>query len=263
MHPNEDRGRDYMDTRGGIPPAWLNGQQPGGNGLPGGLDPRAIAADPAGFAKWKQGAQAQEARMPGSTMLGQPGGAPVRQQPTQDISSNGIDSHEMGMPPGTYDGLGMPGRVIPGTNNNGTRYGSDGRGLKSDGTGEFQNPQPGGGIGMMTPNNPNDGMSLGSDWANPTPMPKPVMTEAPAQAAPSGLASFLQYQNSKPGGGVGMSMPHNPNETGMTMGAFKRGGQVKAVKKYAKGGAVKSTPVKASSRGDGIAQRGKTKGKIY
>jgi hypothetical protein len=178
---------------------------------------------------------------------------------------------------------------------------------------------------MMTPNNPNDGMSIGSDWANPTPMPKPVMTEAPvrqvefhpmmndpstgrpygqsepynptpmpkpvmteapAQAAPSGLASFLQYQNSKPGGGgqmsqpggggqmsqpgggVGMSMPHNPNETGMTMGAFKRGGQVQA---YAKGGRVMAKPVakkavkaaapaKTASRGDGIAQRGRTKG---
>ena len=174
---------------------------------------------------------------------------------------------------------------------------------------QYANPSPPtqpGGVGMSVPQNPNDGMSIGSDWAHstpmpkpvmteapvrqiesypmmndpstgrpygqsgpydPTPMPKPVMTEAPAQAAPSGLASFLQYQNSKPGGGVGMSMPHNPNETGMTMGAFKRGGQVQA---YAKGGrvmakpvakkAVKAAPAKTASRGDGIAQRGRTKG---
>ena len=38
----------------------------------------------------------------------------------------------------------------------------------------------------------------------------------------------------------------------------KNGGSIKA-KAYAKGGSVSS----ASSRGDGIAQRGKTKGKIY
>jgi hypothetical protein len=39
---------------------------------------------------------------------------------------------------------------------------------------------------------------------------------------------------------------------------FKKGGSVKA---YAKGGMV-SKPSSASSRGDGIAQRGKTKGRI-
>lgn len=39
---------------------------------------------------------------------------------------------------------------------------------------------------------------------------------------------------------------------------FKKGGQVKKAKKYAKGGTVSS----ASKRGDGICQRGKTKGRM-
>jgi hypothetical protein len=43
-------------------------------------------------------------------------------------------------------------------------------------------------------------------------------------------------------------------------GVYKRGGKVKA---YAKGGAVSSKPVKSTrGRGDGIAQRGHTKGRI-
>jgi hypothetical protein len=37
-------------------------------------DPRAIAANPAGFQQWQQGAQQQEAAQPGSTMLGGLGG---------------------------------------------------------------------------------------------------------------------------------------------------------------------------------------------
>jgi hypothetical protein len=41
-------------------------------------------------------------------------------------------------------------------------------------------------------------------------------------------------------------------------GQFKKGGQVKKTKKYASGGSVSS----ASSRGDGCAQRGKTKGRM-
>jgi hypothetical protein len=163
--------------------------------------------------------------------------------------------------------------------------------------------QPGGGTRIKVPQNPNDGMSIGSDWANPTPMPPSGGTDPYANAQPmpkpgdlgslpgayeNNVASVQRNLNMQPGGGIGMMTPNNPNsgmqmekpmqvggggigmmtpnnpnETGMTMGAFKRGGQVKAVKKYAKGGAVKSTPVKASSRGDGIAQRGKTKGKIY
>ena len=43
-------------------------------------------------------------------------------------------------------------------------------------------------------------------------------------------------------------------------GVYKRGGKVKA---YAKGGSVSSKPVKSTrGRGDGIAQRGHTKGRI-
>ena len=49
--------------------------------------------------------------------------------------------------------------------------------------------------------------------------------------------------------------PSQSDQNMSVPGNMKSGGKVKA---YAKGGAVK-----ASSRGDGIAQRGKTKGKIY
>ena len=50
------------------------------------------------------------------------------------------------------------------------------------------------------------------------------------------------------------------NKEGSFWGQFKKGGQVKKkpVKKYAKGGTVSS----ASKRGDGICQRGKTKGRM-
>jgi hypothetical protein len=41
---------------------------------------------------------------------------------------------------------------------------------------------------------------------------------------------------------------------------MKRGGKVK---KMASGGSVKSSVSTASKRGDGIALRGKTRGKIY
>lgn len=43
--------------------------------LPPGVDPRAGAANPQGYQQWMQGAQQQEARQPGSTMLGQTYGA--------------------------------------------------------------------------------------------------------------------------------------------------------------------------------------------
>lgn len=48
------------------------------------------------------------------------------------------------------------------------------------------------------------------------------------------------------------------NKEGSFWGQFKKGGQVKKAKKYAKGGTVSS----ASKRGDGICQRGKTKGRM-
>jgi hypothetical protein len=46
----------------------------GGFGTPGGIDPRAVQADPQGFQRWMQGAQQQEQQMPGSTMMGRPQG---------------------------------------------------------------------------------------------------------------------------------------------------------------------------------------------
>jgi len=41
-----------------------------GAGMPPGIDPRAVAANPQGFQNWMQGAQQQEAQRPGSTMYG-------------------------------------------------------------------------------------------------------------------------------------------------------------------------------------------------
>ena len=48
-------------------------------GLPQGIDPRAVAADPEGFARNLEGARQQEATMPGSTFLGQQSGGGVAQ----------------------------------------------------------------------------------------------------------------------------------------------------------------------------------------
>jgi hypothetical protein len=45
--------------------------QGGGQGLPPGIDPRAVAANPQAYQQWLQQAQAQERAMPGSTMFGQ------------------------------------------------------------------------------------------------------------------------------------------------------------------------------------------------
>ena len=53
-------------------------------------------------------------------------------------------------------------------------------------------------------------------------------------------------------GGVGSGKPRF-DEEGMSVEAFKRGGKVKS--------AAKSKVSTASSRGDGIAQRGKTRGR--
>jgi hypothetical protein len=56
-------------------------------------------------------------------------------------------------------------------------------------------------------------------------------------------------------GGGGKPNVLGPAFNDMRSGAMKKGGKVKA---YAKGGSVSS----ASSRGDGIAQRGKTRGRM-
>ena len=42
----------------------------GGFGMPNGIDPRAVQADPQGFQRWQQMAQQQEQRIPGSTSYG-------------------------------------------------------------------------------------------------------------------------------------------------------------------------------------------------
>lgn len=56
---------------------------------------------------------------------------------------------------------------------------------------------------------------------------------------------------------VYQEMERKNREAGF-FGRFKKGGQVKKTKKYAGGGSVSS----ASKRGDGCAQRGKTKGRM-
>jgi hypothetical protein len=54
------------------------------------------------------------------------------------------------------------------------------------------------------------------------------------------------------------SLPELETDPGSLSGPFKKGGKVKSkTKKYASGGSVK-----ASKRGDGCAQRGKTKGRM-
>ena len=101
---------------------------------------------------------------------------------------------------------------------------------------------------------------------NPPPPQKPVLqpgeVDMPIGHTGIGFGQDSPLARDNPQFGMPPSMPPEMNQMHRTQ-AFKRGGKVTAVKKYAKGGAVKSTPVKASSRGDGIAQRGKTKGKIY
>lgn len=69
----------------------------------------------------------------------------------------------------------------------------------------------------------------------------------------TGQQGMPKYDPTVMGGGE-LSQPGG----GGVMKMMKRGGKVTKPVAYAKGGAVK-----ASSRGDGIAQRGKTKGKIY
>lgn len=78
------QGHVTMDDQGGgqggqFGQASANGYQPMGGGqqggMMGGLDPRAVAANPQGFQQFMQGAQQQEMQRPGSTMFSQLGGA--------------------------------------------------------------------------------------------------------------------------------------------------------------------------------------------
>ena len=78
-----------------------------------------------------------------------------------------------------------------------------------------------------------------------------------AQKANNQSNEALVGEHGKQGGGMGVMRTNAQTPTL----AMKKGGKVKA---YAKGGSVSSKPKisSASSRGDGIAQRGKTKGRI-
>jgi hypothetical protein len=69
-----------------------------------------------------------------------------------------------------------------------------------------------------------------------------------------GRAQQANQASSEAIGGGGKSGGFGPDFNNMRSALMKKGGKVKA---YAKGGSVS-----ASSRGDGIAQRGKTKGRI-
>lgn len=274
------------------------------------------------------------------------------QQPMQrgQLNAPAVMPREMPTPP--YDGLGMPGRTIPGTNQNGTRDLGGGRtpewgpdapwrkpynpnadpiydvngveiprqantgGNELASTGQRGMPKydprgmPGGG-GFSNPDprytNPMSGGIAGpsreemareeaqqakfyspgggKDQAyaaekqrqldagraqregalfNPPPPQKPVLQpgEVDMPIGHTGIGFGQDSALARDNPQFGMPPPPEMNHLHRTQ-AFKRGGKVTSVKKYAKGGTVKSTPVKASSRGDGIAQRGKTKGKIY
>ena len=73
-----------------------------------GFDPQAVAANPGDFFKYMQGMQAQESRMPGSTMMSQPQGGkggmpggqggPMQQNPYQQLQ--GMAGSLGGMPGG-------------------------------------------------------------------------------------------------------------------------------------------------------------------
>ena len=68
--------------------------------------------------------------------------------------------------------------------------------------------------------------------------------------------SLSQASNAIGGGGMGTGGGFGPQPNNLSSGmTMKKGGKVKG---YAKGGSVSS----ASRRGDGIAQRGKTKGRM-
>jgi hypothetical protein len=81
------------------------------------------------------------------------------------------------------------------------------------------------------------------------------------RAAMDNAAGEAAYYDGMGNQNYGAEDPTRGLDQGNTYnGVYKRGGKVKA---YAKGGAVSSKPVKSTrGRGDGIAQRGHTKGRI-
>jgi len=104
--------------------------------------------------------------------------------------------------------------------------------------------------------------------ARPVPMPAPMPAGGNMGSMPAGGNTGAPATSTFQGGtsgGSGMSggVPNTsmPNTSMLPAGAaFKRGGAAKA-KKMASGG-MTSKASTASKRGDGIAQRGKTKGRM-
>ena len=74
-----DISRQQFQGTAGLSPGEIGTQQyrATGAGAGAGMDPRAIAADPEGYQRMLAGARDQEARMPGSTFLGQGGAGGV------------------------------------------------------------------------------------------------------------------------------------------------------------------------------------------
>ena len=113
----------------------------GGFGTPGGIDPRAVQADPQGFQRWQQMAQAQEQARPGSTMMsGMGGGFPGQLQALQQQMRSGDFSRygqAMSRPSGPGGGFaegGMASMAQGGPSHLGD-YSDGGRLLKGPGDG--------------------------------------------------------------------------------------------------------------------------------
>jgi hypothetical protein len=71
------QGANGYQAVGSRIPGFGGGMNQPQGGMMGGLDSRAIAANPQGFQQFMQGAQQQERQRPGSTMFGQFGGAGI------------------------------------------------------------------------------------------------------------------------------------------------------------------------------------------
>jgi hypothetical protein len=109
--------------------------------------------------------------------------------------------------------------------------------------------------GNQMPNKPMGFIPAGMGGAFPVPPPPPNNAQQTPVNQLNGLSGMLRGLPTQ----TATPMPPGPmqNPPLETTSRMKKGGSVK-VKTFAKGGTVSS----ASSRGDGIAQRGKTRGKI-
>lgn len=187
-----------------------------GPGLPAGIDPRAVAANPAGYEQWKQGA-AQQAAMP---MAGGP------------------------QPPGAVGGLGGTASMGPRPGMPPPMPGAPASGMLPAQGGFNQAPaQPMGGMQSMGQAQPMGGgiggpqnMQAQQSYDQMMNAKSAAMNTANAPVTPAGAGMAGKVM---PGAPIGRSM------------AMKKGGEVK----LAKGGSV-------GGRGDGIAQRGKTRGRM-